>query len=145
MSIGPRLIEISEYTGKGYRPLVDYGEWRVAILRYEDELAPENINTMERHNETDEVFVLLAGQCQLFIGVPNDDGGTEIEAVAMEPLKLYNIRKGVYHSHTLSQDATVLVVENRNTGEGNSEKLVLRQEQMERLMALASVQNRHLV
>ncbi|MBT3313955.1 MAG: hypothetical protein HN390_05010 [Anaerolineae bacterium] len=137
MNIDSRLVEISEYTGEGYRPLVDYGEWRVAILRYIDELAPENIHSLERHNETDEVFVLLAGKCQLFIGVPQDDG-VVIEAVRMEPLKLYNIRKGVYHSHTLSQDAMVLVVENRNTGDRNSEKMALQEEQADRLMILAN-------
>ena len=84
--IDPRFVEISENTGEGYRPLVDYGEWRVAILRYIDELEPENITFMERHNETDEVFVLLEGRCTLFVGE-----GEDIHAVEMEPHKLYNI------------------------------------------------------
>lgn len=127
MSIDPSLIEISEYMGEGYRPLVDYGEWRVAILRYADELRPENITTLDRHNETDEVFVLLAGRCILFVA--DDEGG--IHAVDMQPLKLYNMKKGVFHSHTLSEDASVLVVENRDTSEKNSEKMVLSAAQRE--------------
>ncbi len=122
--IDPRFVEISEYTGEGYRPLVDYGEWRVAILRYIDELEPENITFMERHNETDEVFVLLEGRCTLFVGE-----GEDIHAVEMEPHKLYNIKRGVYHSHTLSKDAIVLVVENRDTGDENSEQVSLTDEQ----------------
>ena len=125
MSIDPDLIEISEYTGEGYRPLVDYGAWRVAILRYADDLRPENIKMFERHNETDEVFVLLEGQCVLFVS--DDEGG--IHAVDMEPHKLYNIKKDVYHSHTLSEDASVLIVENRDTGKNNSERIMLSEAQ----------------
>ncbi|MBT7072251.1 MAG: hypothetical protein HN975_15310 [Anaerolineae bacterium] len=121
----PSLIEISEYTGEGYRPLVDYGEWRVAILRYADDLRPENIKKFERHNETDEVFVLLEGQCTLFVA--DDEGG--IHAVDMQPHKLYNVKKGVYHSHTLSEDASVLIVENRDTGNKNSERIMLSEAQ----------------
>ncbi len=130
--IDPRLVEISEHTGEGYRPLVDYGEWRVAILRYIDELAPENITFLERHNETDEVFVLLEGRCTLLVA---DDEG-EIHAVEMEPHKLYNMKKGVYHTHTLSKDAIVLIVENRDTGKWNSERVDLTDEQRERLAAV---------
>jgi mannose-6-phosphate isomerase-like protein (cupin superfamily) len=127
--IDSRLVEISEYTGEGYRPLVDYGEWRVAILRYIDELAPENITFLERHNETDEVFVLLEGRCTLLIG-----DGEEIHAVKMEPYKVYNVKRGVYHSHTLSKDAIVLVVENCDTGAWNSDRMSLGEEQRERTL-----------
>ena len=126
----PLLVEISEYTGEGYRPLVDYGEWRVAILRYIDELAPQNIKFMERHNETDEVFVLLQGRCILFAG-DGREGIEHIQAVDMQPHKLYNMKKGVYHTHTLSEDAVVLVIENRDTGDWNSDRRDLNEEQRE--------------
>ena len=128
MSIDPRLVEISEYEGEGYRPLVDYGGWRVAILRYIDELAPENIKTMERHNETDEVFILLSGKCVLFVGTGTSEIG-EIHAVNMLPHKLYNIKREVFHTHVLSRDAMVLIVENQDTGEANSTKLDIIEEQ----------------
>ncbi|MCP4142227.1 MAG: hypothetical protein GY755_18460 [Chloroflexi bacterium] len=132
--IDSRLVEISEYTGEGYRPLVDYGEWRVAILRYVDDLRPENIKTLERHNETDEVFVLLEGRCILFVG-----DGDKLEPVDMKPHKLYNVKKGVYHTHALSEDAIVLVVENRDTGGGNSDRVSLTEAQRERLATESKV------
>src|SRR4051812_15897221 len=90
------LLQVTEYTGEGYAPLIDYADWRVAILRYIDELLPQNLANMQRHDETDEVFVLLAGQCILFIG----EGGervTDIYAQDLEPLKLYNVRKSSWH------------------------------------------------
>ena len=53
------LLDILEYQGEGYRPLIDFGTWRVAFLRYLDELYPPAIDSFERHLETDEVFVLV--------------------------------------------------------------------------------------
>jgi hypothetical protein len=38
----------------------------------------------------------------------------------MEPYKIYNIKKSVWHTHTLSRDGKVLIVENRNTTLDNS-------------------------
>jgi hypothetical protein len=49
--------------------------------------------------------------------------------VEMAPRKIYNIKKGTYHSHTLSRDAVVLIVENRDTGEANSERIPLQEGQ----------------
>jgi ureidoglycolate hydrolase len=91
----------------------------VAILRYHPELEPAAINTMQRHDETDEVFVLLQGRFILFIGEGDAEVGT-IHAVDLQPLKAYNVKKGAWHSHTLSRDAVVLIVENRDTAAANS-------------------------
>lgn len=60
------LLEIREHNGRGFKPLISFGEWRVAILRFLDDLRTERIDSMERYTETDEVFVLL---------VENDDTG----------------------------------------------------------------------
>lgn len=119
MMIPETLLEVREHNNEGYRPVVDYGAWRVAILNYSDDLLPENLASMQQHNETDEVFVLLRGGCILFIG----DGGptvTDLFAQNMEPLKIYNVKKSVWHTHTLTRDAMVLIVENRDTTLDNS-------------------------
>jgi hypothetical protein len=131
------LIEVVGYKGEGYLPLIDYQSWRVAILRYIDELLPNRIDKMQRHDETDEVFVLLAGRCILFLGAGGDEI-SEIYAQDMEPLKLYNIKKGCWHTHTLSEDATVLIVENRDTGLHNSPELMLTAQQRARLVELTA-------
>jgi hypothetical protein len=119
-----KLLEIREFKGIGYKPLVDYGTWRVAILRYIDELIPERIERIEYHNETDEVFVLLAGQAVLFLG----EGETEViklHAQVMEPEKLYNVKRGIWHLVVLSLDASILLVENCDTGAANSTSVPL--------------------
>ena len=131
--INNNLLEVRSSDGAGYQPLIDYDQWRVAILRYCDELTPERIFTMQQHNETDEVFVLLEGRCILFIG-EGYDAITSINAVDMVPCKLYNVKRGVWHSHTLNNDASVLIVENRDTTIQNSPKMILDDDQRRRIV-----------
>ena len=114
-----KYIKVSEYDGLGYMPMIDYEQWRVALLRYIDELEIQNICKMQKHNETDEVFILLEGECVLFSGGNGNEIG-EIEAIKLKPLKLYNVKKGVWHTHTLKRNTTVLIVENKNTDDQNS-------------------------
>ncbi|SPD75300.1 conserved hypothetical protein [uncultured Desulfobacterium sp.] len=119
MAISEKLLEIREYGKEGYSPVVDYGAWRVAVLNYSDDLLPQNLTALQRHNETDEIFVLLRGSCILFIG-DGDQNVTGFFAEVMQPLKIYNVKKAVWHNHTLTKDAMVLIVENRDTTFDNS-------------------------
>ena len=132
------LVKILEFNGEGYKPLVDFGTWRVAFLRYIDELIPENIHRLERHVETDEVFVLLAGEAILFFG----EGENEIEAITslkMKPVKLYNVRKNAWHCCVLSRDATILLVENNDTGKENTDYIALEPSLKEQLVEISGM------
>lgn len=131
------LLEISAFDGVGYLPLVDYGAWRVAMLRYEPELAADTINNVQKHDETDEVFVLLAGRCILFVSADAEDASA-IEAADLEPLKLYNVKRGVWHTHTLSEDASVLIIENRDTTLANSPRVDLNAAQRAQIVRLTA-------
>ena len=130
------LLEIREHEGKGYRALVDYGAWRVAILRFEDGLLPEHQHSMERHLETDEVFVLTKGQGLLIVGGNEAQIGTLV-VQAMEIGKIYNIRRNAWHTLSLSRDASVVIVENQDTGQNNSEYADISAEQRRRIVELA--------
>ena len=129
----PEFLEICEYTGGGYKPVIDFESWRVAILRYCEELERPNITSMQKHMESDEVFVLLEGDCTLFIGGQGDEIG-EIEPVSLTPLKMFNVKKGTWHTHTLEKNTTVLIVENRNTRDDNSPIQLLNPTQKEKLL-----------
>jgi ureidoglycolate hydrolase len=133
--IDPELLDITEYTGEGYLPLIAYGAWRVAILNTIDELLPENIGKLQRHDNTDEIFVLLKGRCILFVGT-GADRVEEILAEDMQPLKLYNMKRGTWHTHTLDQEAMVLIIENDDTGPANSPEIELSAEQRAQLAQL---------
>ena len=77
------MLEIREFTDPGYLPIIDFSAWRVAILNYIDEIHPEQIEKMERHNETDEVFVMIKGQGILFLGT-GEGRIAKIDAQVME-------------------------------------------------------------
>jgi hypothetical protein len=131
------LLEMHEYLGEGYKPLIDFNCWRVAVLRYLDELQPDKISYFERHNETDEVFVLIQGQAVLFMG----EGGEVVESIhpiTMQRGVLYNVKRGAWHAVALSRDATILLVENQNTARENSSYYNLSPEQSQFLVTTVS-------
>ena len=130
------LLEIQDYDGAGFKPLIFSGGWRVAILRYLDELQPDRIDSMERHTETDEVFVLLRGRGTLILG----GNGIKCEGVlsqSMEIGRIYNVKRLAWHTVLMSNDASVLLVENHDTDEHNSEYDKLTAGQRSRLMETA--------
>lgn len=127
------LIEVREHNEPDYMPLVDYQSWRVALINYTDDLTPDKIDRMQKHTETDEVFVLMTGRCILFIG-EGEESVTKVHAVDMEPYKVYNVKCGVWHSHTFSKDARVLIVENRDTVVENSPFVGLSAEQQKEIV-----------
>ncbi len=122
------LLEIRWHEGEGYQPLVEHGSWRVAILRFENGLLRGQQSSMERHTETDEVFVLTQGEGTIILG----GNGHEIGALAIQRMeigKIYNIKCGAWHTLSLSRDASLVIVENRDTTEANSEYVELTAEQ----------------
>ena len=135
MKISETLLEVREHTQAGYQPVIDYADWRVAILNFSEELRPKKITALQRHNETDEVFVLLRGRCLLFLG-EGDQTITAIHGRDMTPHTVYNVKKGAWHSHTLSEEAMVLIVENRDTTFDNSPFCPLTPDQQESLVEL---------
>jgi len=118
------LIEIKNYNGFGYQALVSHGAWRVAVLRYLDELKIENIQTMERHTATDEVFILTLGKAMLILG-GNDNIISDFHSVTMHIGEIYNVKKNTWHTVIMSKDAHIIIVENDDTSKDNSETSLL--------------------
>lgn len=112
-------LEIASHNGEGYQALVYFGAWRVAIVNYAPRIAKGNISKIEKHVETDEVFVLLKGNCDLFIAGSNETYG-KIEKVKMELERIYNVKKNVWHACALDPDSLVLIVENGDTSGDNT-------------------------
>jgi len=130
------LLEVRDYDGAGFKPLIFFGSWRVAVLRYLDELRPDRIDSMERHTETDEVFVLLCGRGTLLLG-GNGKKSEGVESQPMEIGRIYNVKIFAWHTVLLSTDATVLLVENHDTDEHNSEYDKLSAEQRAEILEMA--------
>jgi cupin superfamily acireductone dioxygenase involved in methionine salvage len=128
-----KFYEVYDFNQDGYQKLFSFKSWRIAILNYIDELEVENIKYFECHKKTDEAFVLLNGSCTLFFGETNKKQITDIQSIKMEAHKVYNIPKGIYHSHTLSKDGKVLIIEQENTSNKNSHRINLNDELIKKL------------
>jgi hypothetical protein len=128
-------IEIVPFPSSGYHPLVDFESWRVAVLRPCEDLLPENLNHLQKHLCTDEVFVLIKGKCTLYTAGSSEIPGAIVKT-EMKPHEVYNVKQGVWHTHTLCEDAEVLVIENRDTVEENSPKYYITPEIHRRILKL---------
>ena len=104
-------------------PVVAFNNWRVAIMNDMEKYSSQNVECWQKHNLSDESFVLLKGKCTLFVAEGGDTPDDNITACKMEPQKVYNIKKGVWHTHTFSEDTSVLIVENDDTNDSNSPKV----------------------
>ena len=106
-------VEIFDFVGKDYKKAMSFENWRVAYLNYGDEFNL-TLPRLERHMETDEVFVLLTGSATLIIG-------EELHKVIMKPFKIYNVPKAVWHHIQVDVDTRVLIIENEDTSKANTE------------------------
>ena len=110
MSRPQQALECHEWNGEGYRPLVFSDDWMVARLNWEPVFDPARLGEIERHMETDEVFVLWQGQAALF--VVTEDGA---HLVDMPPGTVYNVARGAWHNLVATRDASWIIVEKRDT------------------------------
>jgi mannose-6-phosphate isomerase-like protein (cupin superfamily) len=85
-------------------------------MNWEPRFDPGNLGKVERHNLTDEVFVLMRGQGLLFI----DTDGT-IQAIDMQPGFIYNVTAGTWHGVLGTHEASWLIVESSDTKAENSD------------------------
>ena len=133
--IDENWLQIRDYAGPGFQPLIDFGGWRVAILNHDEKDNAEASSRMERHKQTDEVFVLIGGAATLLLG-GNGRQADAVVPIRMEPRKLYNVRRNAWHSVLLGRDASILIVENSDTTEGNSEYAELAVAQTAQVLAI---------
>ena len=112
-------IETLRYDENGYKSLVFFENWRVAFMNDSPKTTVEGLSYFQKHDETDEVFVLLEGRCVLLMAGFGENPG-EISAVDMEPGSMYNVKKGAWHTHYFAPNTKVVIVENADTVPENS-------------------------
>lgn len=124
------LVEIFDHTGEGYAPLVFSEGWLAARLNWEPIFDLKNAGEIERHNQTDEVFVLWRGKGVLFVS-----DGERMQIEEMQPGLLYNVPRGIWHNLIANRTASWIIVENPDTNEANSENRQLTPGEWEQLRA----------
>ena len=105
-----RGLQIHEWYQEGYQPLLFHHDWMVALLNWEPLFDLAKLGEIERHNHTDEVFVLLQGTAFIFT---IDEQGMQTEEMLLGVI--YNVRQGTWHGLISTHDARWVIVENRDT------------------------------
>ncbi len=131
MSIG----EFS-FDGQGMQRVYENEKWTVGLKNWKPANDITGIDMLERHNETDELFVLLSGKCTLVFG-QESNGIMEFSKVEMEPNKVYNIPKSMWHNTITVQDTKMVLIEDSNTGEANSDFYTLSEQELVQLKEVA--------
>jgi hypothetical protein len=114
-----------EYGAEGLKRVYENSKWMVGIKNWKPANDVANIDCLERHNETDELFILLAGSCVLLSADEKEGGGLALSATKMEPRKVYNIPRTLWHNTVTSKDVKLILVEDSSTGAKNSDVLQL--------------------
>lgn len=130
-------MEILNYAfeGEGMQRVFENEKWTVGIKNWKPANDITGIDCLERHNLTDELFVLIAGSCTL-IYANETDNGLELGAVKMEPNKVYNIPATLWHNTITCKDTKMILIEDSSTSMDNSDILSLDAEQIAAVKAL---------
>ena len=131
-------LQILEFNDLGLSRVYDNNDWMVGIKNWKPANDKANIDCLERHNETDELFVLLAGACVLLTATDRAGGGLDIRATAMVQNKVYNIPRSLWHNTVTRKDTKLILVEASSTSSANSDLLPLDAERLAEVRKLVA-------
>lgn len=129
------MIEVKAYEGEGMSRVYENEKWMVGLKNWKPANDRTGLDCLERHNKTDELFILLAGRCTLLYGTENGDK-LDIVGVEMEPLRVYNIPAGLWHNTVTQRDTKLALIEDVSTGMDNSDIRDLSAVELEQVQAL---------
>lgn len=128
-------IQSFEMNGEGMQRVYENEKWTVGIKNWKPANDITGTTCLERHNKTDELFVLLSGRCTL-ISAEEVGGELKLEALEMEPFKVYNIPQSLWHNTVTQKDTKMVLIEDVSTGMENSDIIDLTPAQIETLKSL---------
>ncbi|MDP3179558.1 MAG: hypothetical protein Q8M76_16730 [Spirochaetaceae bacterium] len=113
------------HEGEGLARVYENSAWMVGIKNYKAANDSRSFSEIERHNETDELFLLLSGSCVL-LSARETGGSLVFEAETMLPGKLYAIPAKLWHTTITEPGSKLALIEDPRTGGANSDVLVLK-------------------
>ncbi|SET75656.1 hypothetical protein SAMN05443270_1272 [Lacrimispora sphenoides] len=129
-------IAVYEFGGEGMQRVFENEKWTVGIKNWKPANDVTGIDCLERHNKTDELFVLVEGACTLAYANESEKG-LEFGVVNMQPNKVYNIPATLWHNTITQKDTKMILIEDSNTSMNNSDILELAEEQIAKIRNLA--------
>jgi mannose-6-phosphate isomerase-like protein (cupin superfamily) len=112
------LIETYYTSEQGYHPFLITKDWQVAQLNFMPEQSFFNIVKLDKHEQTDEVFVLTKGVAVLISATISGEQ-ISFNCVKMQPGVIYNIPANTWHNIAMDKSAQVIIAEKSNTHLGD--------------------------
>ena len=123
------------YEGEGLTRVFENEKWMVGIKNWKPANDIANLDNIERHNITDELFILLAGHCTLLFANEKEDGSLAFDYVEMEPMKVYNIPCTLWHNTITQHDTKLALIEDSACGSANSDVRTLTADEIAEIRA----------
>ncbi len=130
------LIQSYKATQKGFSPLLFQKHWQVAILSYVSFQNIKNIDKVEVHTQTDEVFLLQSGSVILISAQIKNKTISKWEVVLMKPNVIYNIPRDLWHNMAMKKDSSVFIVEKRDTHKNDVQYHSLSKEEISKMRSM---------
>ncbi len=102
------MVEKSTIEQSGFNRFIWNEHFITAFITRSEAYSDGLIKVMKRHNDTDEVFVLLKGNATLYT---REELGAECEITKLEPLTAYTVKASTWHHLAVSEDAALFVTE----------------------------------
>ena len=122
-------FSIFEYNGEGLERSYVNEAWMVGVKNYKPASDARNMDCLERHLLTDELFIPVTEGNHIV--TLNADGSLDIQP--MEAGKIYCVNQGRWHNVLMTAGSKIILVERPDTGMENSETLPLNVRQREQL------------
>lgn len=116
--MGPEIIEIFVHKGEGYNPFFIRDHWQVAQLNHIPAQDLLQIEKMDMHRKTDEIFILTKGTAVLIAGEIEKEEFL-FQCICMEVGITYNIPANAWHNIAMDKHAELIIVEKSNTHLGD--------------------------
>lgn len=117
-------ISYLQHNGEGMARVYENAAWMVGLKNYKPANDAKLFTEIERHRQTDELFLLLEGSCVL-LSAFEEGGVLRFEARAMERGVLAVIPSGLWHTTITRPGTRLALIEAPGTGAANSDVRLL--------------------
>ena len=105
---------------EGFEPIFHTPNFKCDFITQSPQYDFGKVKEMKRHNDSDEVFVLLSGSAVL---LTREEGSFEYAKTPLEYHTAYNVQQGTWHYLAVSEDALVFVSESGTMKKENTESM----------------------
>ena len=130
------MWETYRYDGEGLQISYSNPAWMVGIKNYKPASDVANMNALERHLLTDELFAPVTEGSVLVVKPAEDGAPLTVQPMAVG--SVYAIPKGQWHNVVMRENGKLILAECSGTGVSNSEFYPLNESMREELRSLVA-------